>query len=223
MRKLHHFPLCPFSRKIRIILAEKRLDYDLIKEKFWERSEAFLRLNPAGELPILLEAGNQPIADHFAITEYLESRYPDNNILSGNDFVQSAEIRRVAAWFDRKLFREVTKYFLYEKVVLSYQKQRAPHSGAIRAAQSNIHIHMRYIDFLLQRDKWLVGDQFSLADISAAAQFSVMDYLGEVPWREYPEVKIWYALIKSRPCFKSILQDRVSGFLPPKHYANPDF
>jgi len=51
----------------------------------------------------------------------------------------------------------------------------------------------------------------------------VIDYLGEVPWDNYPKVKSWYALVKSRPSFKPILQDRVSGFVPPKQYANPDF
>ena len=54
MRYLHHFWLCPFSRKIRIVLAEKKLEFELVFEKFWERREGFLKLNPAGQVPALI-------------------------------------------------------------------------------------------------------------------------------------------------------------------------
>ena len=73
------------------------------------------------------------------------------------------------------------------------------------------------------RGIWLVGEKITLADIAAAAHLSVVDYLGVIPWDDYPEVKEWYALIKSQPSFRPILADRVLGFTPPKYYANLDF
>lgn len=82
---------------------------------------------------------------------------------------------------------------------------------------------MEYLDWLCETRKFLAGDVFSLADISAAAQLSVIDYLGDIPWEGYKNAKIWYSKIKSRPSFKEILKDNIKGILPSKHYNNLDF
>ena len=57
----------------------------------------------------------------------------------------------------------------------------------------------------------------------AAAQFSTLDYLGEVPWPEHPQAKAWYSRVKSRPSFRALLADKIPGFSPPPHYADLDF
>ena len=71
MLQLVHFPLCPFSRKVRLALREKELAAELIEEQPWERREAFVQLNPAAEVPVLID-GAVVVADSGAITEYLE-------------------------------------------------------------------------------------------------------------------------------------------------------
>ena len=63
----------------------------------------------------------------------------------------------------------------------------------------------------------------AMADIAAAAQISCVDYVGDVPWEDFPEAKTWYARVKSRPSLRPILADHIPGIPPPKHYANPDF
>ena len=55
MRTLYHFPLSPFCRKVRIVLLEKRIETELHEETVWERRQAFLALNPAGDVPVLVE------------------------------------------------------------------------------------------------------------------------------------------------------------------------
>ena len=70
---------------------------------------------------------------------------------------------------------------------------------------------------------WLAGDDFSLADIAAAAHISCVDYLGDVPWSDYPGAHDWYARVKSRPSFRPLLADHIPGLPPPKHYADLDF
>ena len=82
---------------------------------------------------------------------------------------------------------------------------------------------MEYVDWLAERNNYLAGDAFSVADIAAAAQISVIDYLGDISWNKYPNAKIWYAKIKSRPSFKDILKDSIKGILPSRHYADLDF
>jgi glutathione S-transferase len=226
MRTLYHLWLCPFSRKVRIALSEKKLTYDLVIEKSWERRKAFLALNPAGEVPVLLEIkeenSNTVLADSSAICEYLEDAHPTPPLINGAA-TDRAEIRRLVAWFDLKFYREVTKNLVDEKINKRFLGLGAPSSIAIRAGHSNISTHLAYIEYLMERQNWLAGDKFSLADISAAAQLSCVDYVDDVPWEEYPEAKSWYARLKSRPSIRPLLADRIPGIPPPKHYANLDF
>jgi glutathione S-transferase len=222
MRSLHHFSLQPQSRRVRIQLREKKLDFDPIAEKPWERREGLLALNPACETPILVEESGAVIAGAYAIGEYLEEAYVEGPLL-GRSPVQRAEVRRLVAWFDGKFEREVTQNLLFEKMVKRLLGQGGPDSGAIRAGKANIRIHLDYISWLSDRRNWLAGDDFSLADVAAAAQISAIDYLGDVAWDQHREAAEWYARVKSRPSFRQILADTWPGTQPPAHYADLDF
>lgn len=222
MRLLYHFPLDPYSRKVRIALKEKQLDCALELEKIWERREPFLALNPAGEIPVLVEPDGGAFADATAICELLEERYPDPPLL-GSDMVSRAEIRRLVGWFDHKFHREVTQNLVDEKIGKRLAGRGGPDSAAIRAGKANIRTHLGYIGWLSDRRVWLAGETFSLADIAAAAQLSAVDYLGDVPWADHPEAKDWYARVKSRPSFRPLLGDHLPGVTPPPHYADLDF
>ena len=222
MRTLYHLWLSPFSRKIRIVLIEKNLDFQMIVEETWERRHEFLALNPTGEVPVLIEQDDTVLAESSVICEYLEEKYPEPGLI-GKNLHDRAEVRRLVAWFDQKFNKEVTEKLLNEKVMKRFLGLGEPDSREIRAAQSNIHTHLDYITFLTDRRFWLAGDQLTLADIAAAAHISAIDYLGDVPWSKYKAAKNWYARIKSRPSFKSILSDRIPGLLASKNYTNLDF
>jgi len=226
MRQLYHMWLCPFARKVRIVLSEKKLEFDLVVEKPWERRDEFLALNPASEVPVLVERdddGDEAVfVDSTAICEYLDEAYPDPPLL-GEDAYMRAEVRRLVSWFDLKFHREVTENLIDEKITKRFLGQGAPSSIAIRAGHANIAIHLSYIEYLMARQNWLAGRQFSLADIAAAAQLSCIDYINDVPWEDYPEAKAWYARLKSRPSMRPLLADHIPGVLPPRHYANLDF
>ena len=192
MRTLFHLWLHPFSRKVRIVLAEKKLDFELKIEKVWERRTEFLALNPAGDVPVLVEPDGTTLANSQVICEFLEEVYPDNNLL-GRDPAQRAETRRLAGWFDYKFNREVTDNLVGEKLMKRFLKMGEPHGPSIRAGHANIHYHLDYIGFLTEKRNWLAGDDFSLADISAAAHLSSIDYIGDVPWEEHRAARDWYA------------------------------
>lgn len=222
MRHLHHFPLQPFSRTLRIALREKNLDFELVEERPGDRREELLRLNPSGEVPVLVEPDGAAYADCQAIAEYLEETYPEPALI-GRTPSARAEVRRLAAWFDRKFDREVTSRLLDEKIMKRLVRSGQPDSSAIRMASANLHIHLEYIAWLADRRTWLAGDHFSLADIAASAHISIVDYLGDVPWEAHPEAKDWYARVKSRPSFRPLLADHLPGAPPPRHYADLDF
>ncbi len=201
---------------------EKGLDYDLKLEKVWERRTEFLALNPAGDVPVLVEPDGTTLANSSVICEYLEEVYPGVNLL-GTDPVQKAETRRLVSWFDVKFNREVTENLVGEKLMKRFLKLGEPHGPSIRAGHANIHYHLDYIGFLTEKRNWLAGDDFSLADIAAASHLSAVDYIGDVPWEEHEAARDWYARVKSRPSFKPLLQDRIPGFIPASHYENVDF
>lgn len=226
MRTLYHYPLCPYSRKVRLVLAEKKLDYTMDIERFWEKRPAFLKMNPAGQVPVLVDLNGSVLSDSVAITEYLEEAYPERPLMS-EGLMQRLEIRRLVGWFDSKFAQEISVVLLKEKNIKRYLPadpgQTGPNSAVIRAAKQAIHLHLDYISWLVDRRKWLAGDFFSLADIAAASHISVVDYMGDVPWDKHPIAKDWYAKIKCRPSFRSLLQDRVAALTPATHYADLDF
>lgn len=223
MRILYHLWLHPFSRKVRLTLAEKRLDFDLRIEKIWERRTEFLAMNPAGDVPVLIEPDGTTLTNSQVICEYLDEVYKDQPTLIGETPLQRAETRRLVAWFDRKFNREVSDNLVGEKMMKRFLKMGEPHGPSIRAGHANIHYHLDYISFLTEKRNWLAGENFSLADICAAAHLSAIDYIGDVPWEDHPGAKEWYARIKSRPSFRPLLTDVIPGVSPPEHYSNIDF
>ena len=222
MRVLYHLWLSAFSRTIRVVLKEKSLDFTLKAEKVWERRPEFLALNPAGEVPVLLEPDGTVLADARAIAEFLDEVYRDKLLLGINP-MDRAEVRRLVAWFDVKMNQEVTENLVGEKMMKRFLGLGQPNSSAIRAGHANLVNHLDYIGYLIERRRWLAGENFSLADITAAAHLSTLDYLGDVPWDNHEPAKEWYARIKSRPSFRPLLADHIPGAPPPKHYADLDF
>ncbi len=222
MRILYHLWMSPPCRKVRVVLKEKSLEFELRAENVWERRDEFLALNPAGDIPVLVEPDGTAISGGDAICEFLDEVHPNPSLI-GRQALGRAEVRRLVHWFDNKFDKEVTENLVGEKMMKRFLGQGAPLSKAVRAGHANIHHHLDYIGYLIERRRWLAGDDYSLADIAAAAHLSTVDYLGDVPWTEHEEAKDWYARIKSRPSFRSLLEDNIPGAPPPKHYADLDF
>jgi len=222
MRILYHFPLCPFSRKIRLVLSEKRLPFELRLERPWERRADYLELNPAGTVPTLLEENGLVIPDSWVIGEYLDEAYPDTSLL-GRTLAERVEIRRLLAWFDGKFHEEVTRNLVGEKHLKRMAGRGQPTAGALREGYANLRQHLEYLGWLAETRKWLAGSSISLADFAAAAHLSVLDFAGDIDWTLVPAARDWYARMKSRPSFRPLLADRVPGLIPPAHYADLDF
>lgn len=221
MNRLYHVPLSPFCRKLRLVLAEKKIEVELIEEKFWDPSPDFLRRNPAAQVPILRYDGVL-FTDSQATAEYLDQVVPEPRLLP-SDPLARYEVRRLVQWFDDKFHREVTANLLYERVNKKLTGQGYPDSRNVKTGAQKIKYHLDYMAALLDDRRWLAGDVMTLADFTAAAHFSCLDYIRDVDWNRSAAVKDWYAKIKSRPAFRSILADNVSGFPQPPHYADLDF
>ena len=230
MAQLYHHPLCPHSRFVRIILSEFGIEPELIEERPYDRRREFLALNPSGQTPVFVDGGLTTAPGASVIAEYLDETrglaLGERRLLpeSPGDRV---EVRRLIDWFNTKFFAEVSGFLVTEKVYKRFMSAEtgggAPDMELVRAARGNVRYHLRYIGWLTTRRNWLAGDRLSYADFAAAAQISCVDFLGDVPWSEDEGAKNWYARIKSRPSFRSILADRVPGITPSRTYADLDF
>jgi glutathione S-transferase len=204
-----------------LVLAEKRIEVELVEERYWEMQPDFMRRNPAGKVPVLKLDG-RTLTESMAICEYVDDLYPEPSLMP-----QSAEgryeVRRLVSWFDDKFHHDVTANLLYERVNRKLMKTGYPDSRAVKMGAQRIKYHLDYMAWLLDHRRWLAGDRMTLADFAAAAHLSSLDYISDVDWNRSDVVKDWYAKIKSRPAFRSILADQVPGFPPPAHYADLDF
>jgi glutathione S-transferase len=230
MPYLHHHPLDPHSRFVRLCLAETGIPTDLVEERPWERSEDLLVLNPAGTVPVFVDDNDLVIPGQAIIADYLDEAYGESlgdRRLLPETLEERIEVRRLTEWFAGKFHAEVSDYLLTEKVLKRYmpstQGGGAPDVTAIRAAKTNVRYHLRYVGYLVRRRNWLAGERLTYADLAAAAELSVVDYLGDVPWDEDLAAKDWYARIKSRPSFRPLLTETVRGTAPSPTYADLDF
>ncbi len=223
MWQLYQFPLCPFSRKVRLMLAEKGVAHELKRVSPWEQEDEFVDLNPAGETPVLVEDQKGTVLiDSSAICEYFEETLDRTPLIPGTA-INRAEIRRLISWFDDKLFRDVVAPLMEERMRKRLVSRAPPETSVLRNAMMAANGHLDYIDYLLDHRRWLAGPTLTLADLAAAAHLSVADYLGGIDWRGHKQTLDWYAVMKSRPSFRPLLGERMEVIMPPAHYDKVDF
>lgn len=222
MWRLYQFPLCPFSRKIRLLLGEKNIAYEMVREDPWSASDYFWNLNPAGRTPVIVNQERDIVlCDSRAIAEYFEETIDKAPMINGTS-ANRAEIRRLVALFDENFYNDVTAPLLNERMKKRIVLNQPPNSSVLREAMKLAHGHLDYMDWLIDNRPWLAGSTMSLADLAAAAQISVADYLGGIDWAGHEQTRGWYSVFKSRPSFRPLLTERMGVIQPPVHYAKID-
>lgn len=227
MQRLYHHPMSSPSRYVRLILGELGESIELVEERDWERRGEFLKLNPAGTVPVLVSEHNEAVVGGIPIGEYLDETVGAmrrEKRLMPESPAARAEVRRLVEWYLKKFEEEAGRYLLDERVFKQLRGNgEAPDAGVIRAGRGNLKNHMKYTGWLASSRNWLAGTRMSLADMAAASAISVLDYLGEIDWNAEPAARDWYARIKSRPAFRPLLADKVLGLPPAAHYIDLDF
>jgi glutathione S-transferase len=223
MWQLYQFPLCPFSRKVRLMLGEKGVAHELVRESPWLRRDEFVDMNPAGQTPVLVEDQKGTVLiDSSAICEYFEETIEKSPMIPGTS-LNRAEVRRLVAWFDDRLYRDVVAPMTEERMTKRLVSRDPPDTRILREAMKTANSYLDYMDYLLDHRRWLAGPVLSLADLAAAAHLSVADYLGGLDWRGHKQTTDWYAVMKSRPSFRPLLTERMEVIAPPAHYDKVDF
>ena len=189
----------------------------------WSPNPEVARLAHGAVSPALVDQGGHGrivTAGPQAICEYLEDEGGARLLPLGPQ--DKAEARRLWRWCE-DAFVDVNASLLTERVSQWIRRDRQPDSNRLRKGAHALRGRMTFLNALCEERNYIAGRHLSIADLSAAAHLSAYDYFGDVPWDSTPDLRAWYARIKSRPSFRPLLSDRVDGARPAKHYADLDF
>jgi glutathione S-transferase len=217
MKRLWHWPLDP-------ALEEKRAETDLRLCRPGAPIAELPDLPPGTELPVLMDtSGEQKIiaSGTHAILEYLEGLEAGPRLMP---FLAKdrAEVRRLWQWSETS-FGEVNRTLLAERENQWVRRSKQSDTARLRDGIHALKSKIAFLEGLAGMRPYMAGRTLSLADLSIAAHLSAYDYFGDVPWDLTPDLKQWYARMKSRPSFRPLLADKVEGTRPPRHYADLDF
>jgi glutathione S-transferase len=213
MRKLTHLLLSPPSRFARLIIGEKRLSCD------WVTPEDLF-----GHLPVFVDLDGTRCEGLWAIVDHLEGTYIDQPLTPEGPNAR-AESLRLLDWAMGPLMESVTRRIVFEKGSQRYTGApvtRAPDMDIVRKGRELLKPILTKLGEAAEMNGYLASREVSLGDLAVAAHLSALDYFGEVPWVDFPAIAEWYMRMKSRPTFRSLLNDRIPGQPPVSHYSDPD-
>jgi glutathione S-transferase len=173
MIKLYDHPDCPFAQKVRVVLAEKELEYEKIFVDLragQQRTPEFLKLNPYGKVPVLVDE-DLVVYDSTIINEYLEDEYPAPALMPED----SAGRARARIWEDfcDNSFLPVTTLVLTELA-----KPEGERDGErLKRYQAELTRALGRVEVQLEGKEFLVGE-FSLADVAFAPRVLVLPQMG---------------------------------------------
>ena len=200
MLKLYDYPDCPFCQKVRVVLAEKDLEYEKIfvdLRKQEQKLPDFLRLNPYGKVPVLLD-DDEVIYDSTIINEYLEDEYPLPSLMP-DDSNGKARVRMLEDYCDNSFIPPTT-------MLLSQLRKPDGERDQQRVEQAREELR-RALYFL--RDKltgheFLVGKEFTIADAAFAPRIMVLGRLGIELEPALAPVQTWIDRIRARPSVRGL-------------------
>lgn len=186
----------PYVRKIRIVLAEKKIDYDLVIDSPWAEGNQVAALNPLGKVPVLVLDDNSTLYDSRVIAEYLDMVAPNSRLLpaSGRERIS---VKRWEALADGVLDAAVAAF-------LEAQRPAGERSPSWIARQRGKTTQaLKVMSEELGEQPWCHGNSLSLADIAVGCALGYVSFrLGDIRWREdYPNLSLLYEKLMQRPAF----------------------
>jgi glutathione S-transferase len=201
MMKLYDFLPCPFGQKIRIVLAEKGLSYELIEVDLAQgeqRRPDFLRLNPFARVPVLVDE-DTTIYDSTIIAEYLEDEYPEPPLLPA--IGASALRAKARSWED---FADSSFTIQVGQLMAETGKTESERdSNRIQRLQQSVDRMLNFLNHELQGQEFL-ATQFSVADIGFIPRLLVLKDLGVDPAFNRANVGAWIQRMLERPSIQNL-------------------
>jgi glutathione S-transferase len=188
----------PYVRKVRVVMAEKKLDFQLVLEDVWN-SDAILEANPLGKVPCLVMEGGESIFDSRVIVEYLDTLSPVGKLIppSGRE---RAEVRSWEALADGILDAAIlARLEATWKGRTAEQRSQAWIDRQLSRVDSGVAAMAR----LLGEKTWCNGNHFSLADIATGCALGYLDFrFPQIDWRErHPNLAKLSTKLQARASF----------------------
>jgi glutathione S-transferase len=201
MMKLYDFLPCPFGQKVRIVLAEKALSYELVQVDLAQgeqRRPEFLRLNPFGRVPVLVDE-DTTVYDSTIIIEYLDDEYPEPPMLPA---IGSSALRARARMFED--FADTSFTPQMGQLMAEMARPEAERDQArLQRLHRSIERVFDYLNYELNGQQFLAGE-FSIADIGFAPRMLVVTQLGLDASANRPNLDAWLKRLMERPSIQSL-------------------
>lgn len=209
MLTVHGSPVSPFVRKVLVLLTEKGVDFDVNPISPFPAPKEHLEISPTGKIPAITD-GDYSLPDSSAICGYLERKYPEKNIYPVN-----AEDYGRALWFEDYADNELvsaTAAFFFQKIAVKLMG-REPDEEAIQKIRDRAEPKvMPYLEKEIGSKEFIVGDQFTIADISITCQFIQRLYAQEaIDDVKFPNINRYINKHMRRDSFKALINK--DGFI----------
>ncbi len=194
MMVLYSGTTCPFSQRCRFVLYEKGMDFEIKDIDLFNKPEDITVMNPYGTVPILVER-DLILYESNIINEYIDERFPHPQLMPA-DPIMRARTRLFLHNFEKELFVHVS--------VLEDRSKRAD-EALLNKTRAIIRDRLSQIAPLMVKNRYMLGDEFSMLDITMAPLLWRLDYYGiELPKGAAPLQK-YAERIFSRPAFIEVL------------------
>ena len=202
MIKLYDFPRCPFCRKVRITLLEKEIEYqnifvDLNKKE--QKKPEFLKLNPIGKVPVLVD-GDNIIYESSVINEYIEETFPEPPLLPYDSF-KKARARMLVEYCEKYIHQYV--FNIYKEMKL--KKGSVVNSEKIRINKKLLYKQLEFLNSILSKGNDYIVGEFSLADIAFMPRMLILESLGIEVTKDLSNVSKWIDKLMSRKSSEIVL------------------
>ena len=203
MITIHGSPISPFVRKTLVCLIEKGVDYELNPVNPFPAPESLLKISPLGKIPAMTD-GELAIPDSSAICGYLEKRYPDHPVYP-TDLADYGRALWYEDWADNELPKATAALF-FNRVAVKMMK-REPDEAVIQRIITEVQPPIfDYLESEIGNRTYLLGDDFSIADIAITCQFIQMMYSGEaLPAESHPSITRYVTHHMNRDSFKGLI------------------
>jgi len=200
MLKLYDYPDCPFCQKVRVVLAEKDLEFEKIfvdLRRAEQKTPEFIRMNPYGKVPVLLDE-DEVIYDSTIINEYLEDEYPLPRLMP-EDSAGRARVRVLEDYCDNSFIPPTTV------LLAQLRKPDGERDGQrVEQARDELRRCLYHLRDKLEAHDFLLGKDFSLADAAFAPRMMVLGRLGFEFEPALAPVQAWIDRIRARPSVRGL-------------------
>jgi glutathione S-transferase len=197
---LYHDTPSSNSDRVKIALAEKGLNWDGIRVRLADKEQKkpeFLKLNPYGKIPVLVEDGNV-LFESCIINEYLDEKYPDPPLMPKDPYLRG----RGRVLVDYALNYAHEPYWALRGEM---RKPEGQHNAAVlKNARESLRNLLGYLEEALGDKSYFLGE-FSLTDIAIAPRFLRAESYGALPAPSLPRINGWLQRMKERPSVQAIL------------------